>query len=177
MLRRVMMAAATAVGWITTYFKTHDDKSSGWGGYTLRVRIPASDLLPGQKIRLTFHTPAGAAAAVINSAFIGKLRTPSASGLDFASAPTQILFSGQAGVTVPAGGRVTSDPIALPIQSGDSIVISALFASGDIGTVSGSAGWVKGDKFGDSAQEELAIGYGSLYSDYAYLVEKIEVLQ
>lgn len=176
MLRRLMIAAAEGLGWITTYFKSMTGYSHSWGGYTLRVRIPSDALQPCARVRLTFYSPTSSTGAEIIAASIGIQQVGSPSGLDFANAPTQLFFAGQAGATLPAGGRVVTDPVALQVNPGDAVVVSAYFGYGVIGITENVTGWSKGEKAGDSRQDVLATGYGTVVQNRVYLIEKIEVM-
>lgn len=94
--------------WVTPLNGALNLTSANWHNYTVRNYINRS-LLPGSasKVRVTFSALAGGATKIAK-AYAGLSR-----GNIFDVAPSQLLFSGNPGVTVAAGSDVISDELTL----------------------------------------------------------------
>jgi len=108
-------AASSSGGSFTTTFSTTltGGSAGGFDGYSARIIIPASSLTTsGSTIRVTFEAHA-TLSTIINHASIGP-RSGSTAG--FASAPSELLFSGVSGCTISGGGSIVSDPLAFSLN-------------------------------------------------------------
>lgn len=94
--------------WATPLEGALSSTSPNWHNYTIRNYINRS-ILPGSasKVRITFSALAGGATRIAK-AYAGLSR-----GNTFDVAPSQLLFSGNPGVTVAAGSDVVSDELTL----------------------------------------------------------------
>lgn len=100
---------------------------SGWVNYTLRVVILSTSIVStGTQTRFKITAPAGST-VIIGACYIG-VQAGSGDPYDFASTPTQLLFSGSAGVTVSAGTTVYSDPVTFTVNGSQNLVCSAYFS-------------------------------------------------
>lgn len=160
--------------WHTAVSLTADGGSYGWTGYTLRLVIPAGDLLTGSKLRLTLRGASSGSDLSISKAYIGEQAT-GGDAYDFAASPAQVKVAGNASFTVPVAGTTVTDEITLAV-GGESLVFAASCIDGDMST-SSRANWLKYEKPGDDASTVNASGYASGLSDHAYLVTKIEIWQ
>ena len=110
------------------------------------VRMMARVSIPGDAVRIRLDNTYGSAPVRIGKAYVGWRR---AGATIFPGSNRPVLFSGAGEVSVPAGGSVVSDPVALkvrarqdlavslyipddvrPSQHGNSVVTSFLSASG-----------------------------------------------
>lgn len=143
--------------------------STGWAGYTVRVRVDAVGIT-GDAVRLTF------VGATVGTATISDCRAQikGAGSFDFADTPILVTVAGSPSFTVPIGGSVVSDPIALPIDSADSLVISFSFPATPPTAVMqrSTAGWAAGYKAGADTESLTATGYSGTP---ALLVRKVEI--
>lgn len=97
---------------------------SGFQNQTVRNIVHSS--LGGTSARVRVSNAFGTAPLVVSAATVG---LPAASGmpnLDPASVRS-LAFGGQASVTIPAGGEVYSDPVALTIPADQDIAVSLYF--------------------------------------------------
>lgn len=174
MLRRLMMAGGGGGGsWVTSGSWVRGGNSVGWGGLTLRQRVPVAALVAGSKIRLTLQS-AAASGCVISKVFIQHV-AGSGDTYDFSAAPIQLAFAGGAGVTIPANSEVVTDEAVFTVNPTVPLIVSAYITSGD---VAGNypVGWSSYYKSGDDTTTVDAAGYSS--SAYqANLFRKVEVFQ
>ena len=160
--------------WLQTTAWTADGSAIGWGGLTLRQKIPASAFASGSMIRLTLRAGTGAA-CVIGKAYIQQ-KAASGDAYDFASTPVQLLFSGSAGVSIAAATELVTDPLSFSVDDSKDHVVSMYITSGDTARKSTLSGWSSYYKTGDDAATVNATGYSSS-SFAANLIRKIEVFQ
>lgn len=93
------------------------------GQYTIRQSIPRSRFVqPTTKLKLNLQAYSSAA-TVINSAYLG-IRSGYTD--NFASAPTQIFFGGNPGVTIAANTNVQTDEITLTVNPGEDLLLSVV---------------------------------------------------
>lgn len=78
------------------------------------------------RISLKGHS---ANSAVITAMYIGSPKTFGTPAYDFAASPTQVLFSGNAGVTIAANQTIDSDDVAFTISGGASLMIATNMAA------------------------------------------------
>lgn len=168
------MRLRSVAGWVTVGSYAFSSNSPGWGGYTSRLVIPSSVLLPASKVRFTLRGPTSGANLVIANAYVG-LSATSGDAYDFASSPTPLLFSGGAGVTINVGASVVTDDTTLSIPSGRNLVLSTQYTSGDQSLNTVPAGFARYFKLGSDASTVDASGYTSSAPGTAYSVSKIEL--
>ena len=158
--------------WLTTVDLAPNNSSSGWGGYTMRILVPAASLAAGSRIRLTLRASGG---CVVEAAAIQLRATPGAFW-DFAAPPIALTFGGMPGVALGANADAVTDAIDLPISGTRDLILAFYFSSGSIVRTDGVSGWWKWERAGNDVVSVGASGYSSNVSDAAYFVTKIEVL-
>jgi hypothetical protein len=125
--------AATETGettWSVSFDETLDSDSSGFGDYTIRQVVLASDIaISGSAVRLRIVAPA-TGGMVIGSCYIGH-KAAGGDVWDFESTPTQVTFNGgSAGLTLAAGAAsVFSDEIAFALDETKDLIVSFYFSS------------------------------------------------
>jgi hypothetical protein len=136
--------------------------SGGWTNYTQRMSVTASRLF-GTGNRIRFGLRSGTTeGATLNKAYVGVRGT---GALDFAAAPTQVLFGGNAGITVGVNTDILSDPVTLTVGASDDIIIAVYTSSGASSADqwrrngSGQTGYGGGYKVGDDVTTLVASGY------------------
>lgn len=106
--------------------------SSGWGGYTLRQRIPPEALPATTSVRLTLH--GGTPQCDIVKAYAQKAAL-TGDGYDFKSTPIPVTVGGNVAFSIPgSGGETVTDPIDLTLDGTEAMVISLYFSAGDVGS-------------------------------------------
>lgn len=161
-------------GWVSVGSYPFNSNSPGWGGYTSRLVIPSSTLVSASKIRFTLRGPTSGANLVIANSYVG-LAALSGDAYDFATTPTQVLFSGAAGTTINVGASIVTDDITLAIPSGRNLVLSAYYTSGDQ-ALNTAAGFGRYFKLANDASTVDATGYSTSASGASYSVSRIELL-
>lgn len=157
--------------------------SSDVGGFadaSIRMKIPASSLTDsGNRIRLTFQGDVGNAEdCKFDSCYVGHAAS-SGNDWDFASAPTQVLFSTAAGGTVPKnGGTLVSDTTTFTWdQTSDLIVamdINSDTSKDVVPTAAGTGFAFYSKASADEASETAPTGYTAV-SDVQRLISKVEM--
>ena len=100
------------------------DTDSDWGAANRRQVIKASDVLVNaSSITIDFTAAAATAGLDIALAYIGEAAA-TGDAYDFASTPTQILFSGAASASLSIGETLTSDTVAYSVDSSKDLIIS-----------------------------------------------------
>jgi hypothetical protein len=132
--------AAVPQVWMTTAQASPNQDSGGWNGYNMRVRVEAAGLANGggSKVRVTLNASTASGSLSISKCYIG---AAAASGdpYDFATTPTQLLFSGSAGVTIAQNTPTVSDEITFSVDASKALVVSMYLTSGAlVGTAPGS---------------------------------------
>ncbi len=92
----------------------------------LTLRYPVKMLLSGSAVRITLDNFCGTEDVHLSCA------TAAVSAGDSDIQPDTLrtlTFGEKADITMPAGGRVTSDPLDFPVRCGDTITVSLYFAS------------------------------------------------
>ena len=165
--------------WVTTRTFAGDVDSNGWGGYTLRQLIPATDaanvnLPAGSKVR--FVLKGGFGGASIAEAYLQKAGGDDP--WDFAGTPIPLTVGGSAAFSLPDGGTVPTDEVEIALSGSDDLILAFYFTSGNIvRTSAGYSNWAKWEKAGNDAGTVDAAAYSGPQLGNAYLVTKIEVLQ
>jgi len=107
---------------------------------TYRTKIPIGR--GGSRLRISFK--AGDGSLTLHSATVALAGTQG----NLASPPVAITFSGSAGFTTNARGRVTSDPIAFPVSFGNELYVSfdvdGAMAASNINAFPDSYAWAGG---------------------------------
>ena len=85
------------------------------------VRTFARVTISGDSVRLRLDNAYGTNPLVIGKAYVGRRvhKEVLAPGSN-----RQVFFSGSASTTIPAGGSVESDPVAMPVHAGDDLAVS-----------------------------------------------------
>lgn len=168
----VLASTVSSFIWETaSEWSTGASDSPGWATYTLRVVISAALINPCKKMRLTLRA-ASANSCQIGKAYIGEAAA-SGDAYDFASTPTQLLFSGAGNVTIAAGASVISDVVDFVTDGTKNLVVSIYFSgTSSIRALGTLAGWSGYYATGDSAATVNASGY--TVGNNAYCVTKIE---
>lgn len=149
------------------------NNNHGWNGYTIRQRIaPTSLLVSAAQWRITFTAATATAGANIAEAYIGA-GAISGDQYDFADTPTQLLFDGSPGVSIPIGETRASDPATFTLPPGMPLLISCYFGGAtSIKDVRILTGWQSFYRFGNTAAVVNPTSY-SLYRA-ALAVTKVE---
>ena len=93
------------------------------------VRMMARVTVPGQSVRIRLDNAYGAAPLVISSAFVGQRMA--GAGL-IPDSNQRLLFAGSTTVTIPAGGSVQSDAVAMQVQAYQDLAISLHVAASGV---------------------------------------------
>ncbi|MHB8451033.1 MAG: GDSL-type esterase/lipase family protein [Mycobacteriales bacterium] len=112
-------SAANPTRWSTAW-----GSAMAWGygySYDVTVRQLADLTLGGQLIRVRLSNAFGSAPLTIGAASIG---LQSAGPTEVAGSLRPLSFDGESEVTIPRQGLVTSDPVAFPVQPGDTVEVS-----------------------------------------------------
>lgn len=139
----------------------HTDSSTGWTGYTFRVRVSKSLLTThGTEARITISTgpSPGSNLEVCHIGFGAE----SGNTFDFDSTPTQVKFGGANGFSIAASTEFLSDPIALVVDGTRDIILAGYASAG--GSFAGKAffsGWSTYYKAGSDTATVDASGYGA----------------
>lgn len=172
---QVMLSQKIASGggsWVIASQWTPDMTSTGWSGFTLRLRLQDSFVPAGSQVRITIDNtgfPINLAKCYIQTG------VNNADQIDFTTTPVQVTFGGS-NTIISAGGVFLSDAIPLVQDGTFSIVVSMYFNSTTTlrrGSGAPSQGWLAAFKSGDDAATVNATGY-SLAND-SYGVTKLEV--
>jgi hypothetical protein len=114
-------SASPAFSIVRTSF-TADADSSGWNGWTARERVLASSLTDISATQLRVSVKASPTGQLkIAKMYIGLKGTGT---YDFASTPTQILFSGSGSILIPTGTVQASDAFTFAYDGTSDLVIS-----------------------------------------------------
>lgn len=146
--------------------------NTGWSGYTLRILVDKSLLIPGNRVRATFSAASGAS-AMIGSAYVGNAAT-SGDLHDFDSTPSQLLFGLSPGTTVSAGTSLTSDWCDFNYDLSKNLVISVYFSgSTSVRTAGNRTGWTAYYSAGDTSATVNPPSY--TLGGMLYCISKIEI--
>ncbi|WP_329568476.1 LamG-like jellyroll fold domain-containing protein [Kitasatospora sp. NBC_01266] len=156
----------------------------GWGGsgfsnQTVRVNVKPS--VSGNTVRIKLDD------AVCNNPMVITHATVAVAGSEYATAPTgattNLTFAGSAGVTVPGGGMVYSDPLPYPVNANQYLQVSFSF-SNSIGYVPmnpwANTAWTymsapgSGDKTTDTTGTPFT-GTGTITSSITSLLTDVDV--
>jgi lysophospholipase L1-like esterase len=93
------------------------------------VRLIARVTIPGEAVRIRLDNTFGTAPLVVGNAYVGQRIQGAAIA---AGSNKPVLFEQSAGVTIPAGGTVTSDPVALNVLGQQDLAVSLFLPGADI---------------------------------------------
>ena len=154
-------------GWSPLYAQALTSNGGGYTNNTLRQRIAVAAYdsgapATGTQLRVTVQGASGTA-AVWSKAYIGHAAT-SGDAYDFDGTQVQLLFSGVAGGSVPAGSvSLTSDPVTYAFDKTKPLVISLFCNTGDFRTTNTGANFNHYTKSGgDDAITTDATGYSTI---------------
>lgn len=159
--------------WLTMSSWTTTTGSSGWNGFTLRIVVDPSIVLPTSKLRLTVQsTPQPGSGVILADMFVGK--STAGDIYDFSATPTRVTFNaGSNGLVLANNASIVSDEINIGLLDTDRLVISAYFnGASDVASKAVQTGWRSFYKNANDAATLDATGY--LESSNALLVSKIE---
>ncbi|MBQ8182244.1 MAG: lipase [Ruminococcus sp.] len=142
----------------------------------LTLRYPVKMMLSGQALRITLDNFCGSEAVTVTSASIAF-----SDGNDAIKADSMknVTFGGCGSVTIPAGERITSDPIEFDVRCGDDIAVSLYLAdftemrSGVLITGPLSKGYFA---IGNQTAETMLDPDTSKKTNWFYFLSDIEVL-
>lgn len=164
--------------WNAVLSWVHANPSTGWTGYTFRVRVAKSLLTThGTEARITISTgpSPGSNLEVCHIGF----GSESGDAFDFDSTPTQVKFGGANGFSIAASTDFLSDPIALVVDGTRDIVLAGYASAG--GSFAGKAlfsGWSTYFKLNSDTATVNAFGYAPAaggIGEGAHAMTKIEV--
>ncbi|RWD17023.1 MAG: hypothetical protein EOS75_03850 [Mesorhizobium sp.] len=158
-VRRASGGGGGGSAWLPVAISGLDTDDVGWNGYTLRQVINSAVMANTglSKVRVSFNAASGG--MVIGNAYIG-MAAGSGDAYDFAGTPSELLFSGGSGVTVPSNGTSVSDELTFTILPGGNLVISLQFTGGaDTKRKDPLTGWQSYYKSGADAATVNASGY------------------
>ncbi|MGW6704230.1 hypothetical protein ACWGDE_04990 [Streptomyces sp. NPDC054956] len=118
---------STSPNWTGTWAARQDSNLGTWTDQT--VRIPAKVTIgntPGGKVRIRLSNALGTTPATFPHVSVAP--QAAAGGATAASAPLPLTFGGSASVTIPAGGEVLSDPVALTVPEKSTLLVSIQLA-------------------------------------------------
>ncbi|RPH53778.1 MAG: hypothetical protein EHM89_19560, partial [Acidobacteria bacterium] len=118
----------TPARWITAW----GTSQQGLGMTTVSnatVRMIARATVSGEAVRIRLDNTFGTAPLSIGKTYVG----PRIQGAALAAGSNKQVFFGQSsGVTIPSGGTVTSDPVALPVLAQQDLAISLYIPDGSV---------------------------------------------
>ena len=118
----------TPARWITAW----GSSQQGLGMTTVSnatVRMIARATVSGEAVRIRLDNTFGTAPLSIGKTYVG----PRIQGAALAAGSNKQVFFGQSsGVTIPSGGTVTSDPVAMPVLAQQDLAISLYIPDGSV---------------------------------------------
>lgn len=107
--------------WVTTLDSPLSGVNGAWAGYNCRVRIPASVLPAGTKLRLHLR---GASGEGLKIADLRIGRAAATGNCNFAAAPVRIQFGGVYTKTIAADQLVVTDDITITVTGTDDYILA-----------------------------------------------------
>jgi hypothetical protein len=136
-------------------------QGASFNNFTIRQVIAASAIsASGSQVVVAFQGD-GAGTFTCSKAYIGE-QAAAGDSYDFAAAPTQLTFGGNAGFTITGGNIIASDPLTFTLDETKSYVIAWLCPSSstdDFGRQVTLSGWSGFFKSGDDVTTVNATGY------------------
>jgi lysophospholipase L1-like esterase len=121
-------AAPASERWVTAWGTSQQGLGTGAVSNTT-VRMIARVTISGQAVRVRLDNTFGTAPLVIGKAYVGH-RIQGAAIAPGSNRP--ITFNKSAGVTIPAGGSVTSDPVAINVLAQQDLAVSLHIPGADV---------------------------------------------
>ena len=121
-------AAPTSERWVTAWGTSQQGLGTGAVSNTT-VRMIARVTISGQAVRVRLDNTFGTAPLVIGKAYVGH-RIQGAAVAPGSNRP--ITFNKSAGVTIPAGGSVTSDPVPMNVLAQQDLAVSLHIPGADV---------------------------------------------
>ncbi len=115
-----------AAKWVTAWgnaISINDRRPENYGR-NLTLRYPVKMMLSGEAVRITLDNFCGTESVTLTSAHIARALSGDAINTE---STCQLTFDGASSVTIPAGGRKTSDPITFSVSCGETIAVSLYF--------------------------------------------------
>lgn len=111
--------------WTGSFGAKQDSVEGSWTTQTLRmpVRLTMGDSAAGGQVRIHLSNALGTTPATFTAVTVAPQDT-TAGGAAAAAAPTPVLFGGQAGVVIPAGGSAVSDPVTASFADESTVLVS-----------------------------------------------------
>ena len=135
------------------------------------VRSIVTVTSPGDKVRLRLDNRFGSRAVRFGPVRVG-LR--SAGPALVGGSNRQVRFGGLADVTIPVGGQVVSDPVAFPLQAGDTIAVSmhVVGLSGRVTwhKIAHAVSYVSDPRSGDQTADYSGLGYQTMAQSWFWMV-------
>ncbi len=121
-------AAPASERWVTAWGTSQQGLGTGAVSNTT-VRMIARVTISGQAVRIRLDNTFGTSPLVIGKAYVGH-RIQGAAIAPGSNRP--ITFNKSAGVTIPAGGSVTSDPVAMNVLAQQDLAVSLHIPGADV---------------------------------------------
>ena len=121
-------AAPTSERWVTAWGTSQSGLGTGAVSNTT-VRMIARVTISGQAVRIRLDNTFGSSPLVIGKAYVGH-RIQGAAVAPGSNRP--ITFNKSAGVTIPAGGSVTSDPVPMNVLAQQDLAVSLHIPGADV---------------------------------------------
>lgn len=159
----LMMGSVAPSVWTQVFFQgTPGSATTGWAGWTMRQRIPASAItdVNGSQVRFTLR-PTVSAGVNVSKMYVG---LAGAGTYDFASTPTQAFFGGSATGSVAAGtGSLVCDGVALAYTGTADLMVSVFFAAAPATSMTSYAmtSGQNGQRVGDFASSVTVTGFSA----------------
>jgi lysophospholipase L1-like esterase len=126
------------------------------------VRMIARVTIPGDSVRIRLDNTYGTVPLKIGTAYVGWRR---AGATIFPGSNRAVLFNGMGAITIPAGGSVTSDPVALKVLARQDLAVSLYIPDADVRPSqhgnSVVTSFMTASGGGDAAADETAKAFGA----------------
>lgn len=168
-------ATLTKPTWVTAFSDTLNTNDFGWGGYTLRIRLAASQITgSGSNIRLTLEA-SSVANCSFDAAYVGH-SAGSGDPYDMDGNQVQLLVGGSGSFTILSGATALTDSAAFAYDETRDLILS--LHTGVATSLRARNGAGAGTVYYKSGVNEAATSNVSGYStvtDQNLVVNKIEV--
>jgi lysophospholipase L1-like esterase len=161
--------------WITAWASSQHALGTG-AISNATVRLIARVTIPGEAVRLRFDNTFGTAPVVIGSAYVGhRVQGPALRP----GSNHRVMFNQASRVTIPTGGSVVSDPIALNVLAGQDLAVSLYLPENDVRpsqhTLAFVTSYLTASGAGDVAADETRTPFTSTTTSMLWL-KAIDVL-
>jgi lysophospholipase L1-like esterase len=120
--------STSAGGWVTAW-GTSQQMAAMTGISNATVRLVARVSVPGEAVRIRIDNSYGTAPLTIGKATIGWRR---GGATVFPGSTRPVSFKGASEATIPAGGTITSDPVAIKVRARQDLAISLYIPGADV---------------------------------------------